>query len=183
MQIIGFSIFSIIFGLFNAWQVLKIDLDKQDAEDIDDELNVQPISTEKISLMKELAQLIQEGSDTFLSTEFKAIGVFIVLFSIIIALVVETNPGEFYFTGAFLLGSLTSLLSGYIGMWISVRANVRTTKVANTSLAKAFVVAFKGGAVLGFVLVGLGLVNLVLLIMLYKYKFTMQVTSSYMQMF
>jgi Na+/H+-translocating membrane pyrophosphatase len=81
---------------------------------------------------------------------------------------VEKNVGECYVTIAFLLGALTSLASGYIGMWISVRANVRTTKLANSSLSKAFVVAFRGGAVLGFVLVGLGMLNLVLLIMAYK---------------
>jgi inorganic pyrophosphatase len=63
------------------------------------------------------------------------------------------------------------MISGYIGMWIAVRSNVRVTKCAHNSLADAFVVAFRGGSVLGFSLVGLGLLNLVLLIMLYKKNF------------
>ena len=92
-------------------------------------------------------------------------------FAVILASVVEKRSGEYYTTFAFLLGAVTSLLSGYIGMWISVRANVRTTKLAHSSLSSAFVMAFRGGAVLGFVLVGMGLLNLVLLIMAYKKMF------------
>lgn len=121
--------------------------------------------------MQELAQLISDGSDTFLKTEFAAIGVFIFFFSFVILFVVEKKVGEFFFTGAFLAGAFTSLICGYIGMWISVRANVRTTKVANSSLSKAFIVAFRGGAVLGFVLVGFGLLVMILLIKLYKSTF------------
>lgn len=133
--------------------------------------------------MIEISELIQNGSDTFLKTEFTAIGIFIVLFSIILACTVELRPGTFFFTGSFLLGALTSLASGYIGMWISVRANVRTTKLANRSLARAFVIAFRGGIVLGFVLVGLGLLNLVLLIMLYKYYYTLDKVDGAEKMF
>lgn len=93
---------------------------------------------------------------------------FVVIFAIFIALVVERNAGEFYVTFSFVLGAITSIVCGYVGMAISVRANVRTTKEANESLARAFVVAFRGGAVLGFVLVGLGLLNLQILILIYK---------------
>ena len=56
-------------------------------------------------------------------------------------------------------------------MWIAVRANVRTTKMCNNALDQGFNVAFRGGAVLGFTLVGLALLNLVLLIMVYKKMF------------
>jgi Na+/H+-translocating membrane pyrophosphatase len=73
----------------------------------------------------------------------------------------------FYTTGPFLLGAITSIISGYIGMQIAVRANVRTAKLAQESLDKAFNVAFRGGIVLGFVLVGLALLVLHLLIALY----------------
>jgi len=118
--------------------------------------------------MQDIAKLIQDGADTFLKTEFASIFVFMIIFAVIIASVVEREAGTFYVTFAFVLGGLTSLAAGYIGMWISVRANVRTTKVSNGSLSKGFIVAFRGGSVLGFVLVGLGLLNLILLIMLYK---------------
>ena len=117
--------------------------------------------------MQDIAQLISDGADTFLKTEFASIGVFMAVFAIIVAIVVD-QPGTFYSTAAFVLGALTSMLAGYIGMWISVRANVRTTKLANNSLHEGFVTAFKAGSVLGFTLVGLGLLNLIFLIMAYK---------------
>ena len=63
------------------------------------------------------------------------------------------------------MGALTSVVSGYIGMQVAVRANVRTTKLAMESLDGGFKLAFKGGLVLGFTLVGLGLLNLMLLLM------------------
>ena len=121
--------------------------------------------------MENIAKLISDGADTFLKTEYFFIGIFTALFSVIIALVVEKEVGTFYVTGSFVLGAITSIVSGYIGMWISVRANVRTTKMANNSLHEGFVVAFRGGSVLGFCLVGLGLLNMCLLIMLYKWMF------------
>ena len=81
---------------------------------------------------------------------------------------VEKEKFTFFVTFAFLVGAITSIASGYIGMWISVRTNVRVSKMANSSLHDAFIVAFRGGSVLGFCLVGLGLLNLLLIIMLYK---------------
>lgn len=68
----------------------------------------------------------------------------------------------------FLLGAFTSMISGYIGMQIAVRANVRTASEARHSLDRAFDVAFRGGLVLGFVLVGLALLVLMLLILSYN---------------
>ena len=81
--------------------------------------------------MAEIAKLISDGADTFLKTEFTSIAVFTALFALVIIFVAEREPGTFYVTIAFLLGAATSLASGYIGMWISVRANVRTSKMAN----------------------------------------------------
>jgi len=119
--------------------------------------------------MEMIAKLISDGSDTFLRTEYISIGIFTVIFAIIIAVVVDKEG--YYTTFSFLLGAITSIASGYIGMWIAVRANVRTSKVCNSSLENGFVVAFRGGAVLGFCLVGMGLLNMTLLIMLYKKMF------------
>jgi Na+/H+-translocating membrane pyrophosphatase len=89
---------------------------------------------------------------------------------VVIALAVEPEVGVFYTTGPFMIGALTSIVSGYIAMQIAVRANVRTAKQAQSSLACAFDVAFRGGIVLGFVLVGLGLLILHLLIVFYLHK-------------
>lgn len=68
----------------------------------------------------------------------------------------------------FVLGAVTSVLSGYIGMSIAVKANVRTCKEAIYSLHRGFVLAFRGGMVLGFTLVGLALLVLILIIMTYQ---------------
>ena len=121
--------------------------------------------------MEEISRLIREGANTFLITQYKTIGVFAILFGVLIALVVEPERGTFWTTGAFALGAITSIASGYIGMWISVRTNVRVTKVCNNSLSDGFLVAFRGGSVLGFCLVGLGLLNLAVLVIAYKRSF------------
>lgn len=83
-------------------------------------------------MMEDIAKLISDGSDTFLRTEYFSIAIFTVIFALVIAFVVEREPGTFYVTFSFLLGALTSVAAGYIGMWISVRANVRTTMRANS---------------------------------------------------
>jgi len=129
------------------------------------------IPEEQLDKMIEIANYISVGSDTFLITQYKAIAAFVALFALIIILFVEKKSGEFFVTFAFLHGALISILVGYIGMAISVRANVRTAKLANSSLAKAFVIAFRSGAVLGFSLVGACIMNLVILIIIYKHIF------------
>jgi len=121
--------------------------------------------------MAYVSQLITDGASTFLRAEYTWVGVFVALFSLIIIFTVEPVLGQFYTTIPFLIGAGTSVLSGYIGMQVAVRANVRTTKLAMESLDGAFKLAFKGGLVLGFTLVGLALLNLMLLIMWYRNEF------------
>lgn len=94
--------------------------------------------------------------------------IFVAIFAVIIALTVEKELGQFWTVAPFVLGALTSILSGYIGMKIAVKANVRTCKKAMNGLHEAFVVAFRGGLVLGFTLVGLALFVLVIIIMIYR---------------
>jgi Na+/H+-translocating membrane pyrophosphatase len=118
-----------------------------------------------------VSQLITDGASTFLKAEYTYVALFVALFSLIIIFTVEPVLGEFYTTIPFLIGAGTSVLSGYIGMQVAVRANVRTTKLAMESLDNGFKLAFKGGLVLGFTLVGLALLNLILLIMWYRSLF------------
>jgi len=96
---------------------------------------------------------------------------FVILFSVVIAFTVEKEPGQFYTVAPFILGAITSIISGYIGMMIAVKANVRTCKEVITSLHRGFIVAFRGGMVLGFTLVGLALIILMLIIMFYQRAF------------
>ena len=170
--IISIAVFSILYGILNAILVLRIKVVQvEDGMNDENQAIRNEIPDSKLRMMEDIAKLISDGSDVFLKTEFITIGIFTVIFAIIIAMVVEKDPGTFYVTGAYLLGSITSIASGYIGMWISVRANVRTTMRCNSHLHLGFITAFRGGAVLGFCLVGLGLLNLVLLIMVYKAHF------------
>jgi Na+/H+-translocating membrane pyrophosphatase len=112
--------------------------------------------------------LIQEGASTFLRQEYKYTAIFVALFSIIIYLTAEQDMDLPFTTFAFIIGAFTSMLSGLIGMQIAVRANVRTAKLAEFGLDEAFKVAFRGGMVLGFVLVGLALLMLQFLIIGYR---------------
>lgn len=121
--------------------------------------------------MEKIAKLISDGSDTFLRTEYRTIAIFMAIFTVFLIFTVERESGTYYTTFAFLLGAISSTGAGYIGMWIAVRANVRTTKMCNNTLEQGFVVAFRGGAVLGFCLVSLALLNLLLLIFFYKKMF------------
>ena len=104
--------------------------------------------------------IIEQGAKTFLKEEYTYLAIFMLLFAIFIGVAVERNIGEFWSVGSFLLGGLTSIVSGYIGMAIAVKANVRTAKKCKEGLHEGFVVAFNGGAVLGFTLVGFGLLML-----------------------
>lgn len=90
------------------------------------------------------------------------------LFAILVATVAEPDIGQFYTTIAFLVGGFTSIVAGFIGMKIAVYTNVRTTYECAEDIHKGFVVAYRGGQVLGFTLVGLALLILQLIIIVYK---------------
>ena len=93
--------------------------------------------------MKEIAAAIQAGAKAFLNRQYKSVG----LVALILFLVIGFVPELGWRTAiAFLIGAALSALTGYIGMYVSVRANVRTTEAARGGLAKALNVAVKGGA-------------------------------------
>lgn len=94
--------------------------------------------------------------------------IFICAFAVLLAFTAEVEFGQLYTTCAFIVGGFTSILSGYIGMRIAVYTNVRTTKECAEDIHKGFVVAYRGGQVLGFVLVGLALVVLQIMIIIYR---------------
>jgi len=125
-----------------------------------------------------IAWLIQRGAEAFLRKEFAYIGVFIVVFSLILFVVLGAVPrgvpaqSDWTAAGftvlAFIVGSCTSIVSGYLGMKIAVYANCRTAISARGGYGAAFTTAFKAGAVMGFSLVGMGLIMLYFVLYLFK---------------
>ncbi|OPY26860.1 MAG: K(+)-stimulated pyrophosphate-energized sodium pump [Methanocella sp. PtaU1.Bin125] len=116
--------------------------------------------------MRNISSAVQEGAMAYLNRQYKTI--FIIAIIIALAMIAAgflTNDltAWLWVMGGFIVGAVLSAAAGYIGMNISVRSNVRTAEAARTGLAKAFSVAFKGGAVTGFAVVGLGLLGISLM--------------------
>ncbi len=104
--------------------------------------------------MVEIAKAIQEGAEAYLKRQYRTIG----YIGVVIFLVLWWLLGRNMALG-FAVGAILSSLAGYIGMSVSVRANVRTTEAAKKGLKEALEVAVKGGTVTGLFVVGLGLLG------------------------
>ncbi|HYM66123.1 MAG TPA: sodium/proton-translocating pyrophosphatase, partial [Patescibacteria group bacterium] len=104
--------------------------------------------------MKEIAAAIQEGASAYLNRQYTVIAIIGVIIAVVIGLAINWTTAGLYVVGAALSAS-----AGYVGMNIAVRSNLRTAEAARGGLNKALQVAFRGGAVTGFMVVGLGLLG------------------------
>src|SRR5581483_1829025 len=113
--------------------------------------------------MQQVAGMIFEGAMAFLSRQYRTIATLALVTAVVIGVLVgafDKNTTEGVLTGiAFLLGAFCSSISGYIGMYISVRSNLRTAAAAQRSLKDAITVALRGGAVSGFLVTALSLLG------------------------
>ncbi|MGD9030963.1 MAG: sodium/proton-translocating pyrophosphatase, partial [Anaerolineae bacterium] len=111
--------------------------------------------------MRELARYIQEGANAFLRREFVTIVPFVAVLAVL--LYIAMPEGKWQIALGFVTGAVFSMVAIYIGMNAAVRANVRTTNAARTSIGKALTVAFRGGSVMGLCIVTLNMLGILLL--------------------
>ncbi|MHB1021468.1 MAG: sodium-translocating pyrophosphatase [Acidobacteriaceae bacterium] len=113
--------------------------------------------------MQAISNAIREGAEAFLRRQYRTIGALAVILAIILFigyhLSARTAPYANKTVISFLIGALCSAISGYTGMYVSIRANIRTASAARTSLNKALQLALHGGSVTGLVVVALSLVG------------------------
>ncbi len=118
--------------------------------------------------MQQISSAIREGAMAFIRREYQVLTAFVVIFFALIAIFIWYKPaggGESTYTGiytaiAYVFGAALSMTAGFVGMNIATKANVRTTHGAERGTKDALVIAFRGGAVMGLTVAGLGLLGL-----------------------
>ncbi len=132
--IFGCGVVALIYGLLTVVQIMKL--------------------STGTPRMQEIAAAIQEGASAYLNRQYMTIG----MVGVVICIALGSFLGLHVAIG-FLIGAILSAAAGYVGMNVSVRANVRTAAAAKEGMKEALSVAFRSGAVTGLLVVGLGLLG------------------------
>ncbi len=129
-------------------------------------------ASEGTDSMKSIAGAIQEGASAYLSRQFRTLSIFaVIVFFVLFLLPAETTNERIGRSIFFLVGAVFSAVTGYVGMWLAVRANVRVAAAAREGKSgetKAMRIAFRTGGVAGMFTVGLGLLGAAIVVLVYK---------------
>ena len=145
------SLIALLFALLKAKKVLKFD--------------------EGNDLMKKISQSVRKGANAYLSRQYRIVIVFFAVIFVILGAMAIMKLLTPYVPFAFLTGGFFSGLSGFIGMKIATASNARTANACREGLNKGLRIAFSAGSVMGFTVVGLGLLDITMWVFLLKFVF------------
>ncbi len=153
--ILTLGLLALLTALFFARQVSSVSIEKGAA------------SADEVAKLKEISIAIADGAMAFLKREYKILAIYMLAFAVIIVFTIQDHSGQGipigpYSAISFLIGAAISVISGYIGMKIATKGNVRTAAAARISLKESFNISFRSGAVMGFGLTGLAVLGLLL---------------------
>lgn len=151
------AIIALLFAVFTAKKVLKF--------------------SEGTDLMKKISNSIRKGANAYLKRQYTIVAIFFLCMFVILCLMAAFNLLTWFVPFAFITGGFFSGLSGFIGMKIATAANCRTANACREGLNRGLRVAFSAGSVMGFTVVGLGLLDISVWFMLLKFVFKLDASA------